>query len=184
MISIIGWFGTLLYLMNHTYISINKNWQPNLYYIGNAIAAVCLIISSYFSSSWQAVAINSFWAVISIALLVGVNLNVLRLSKRFFYAVIFIILISFFGKYFIQSQLDFALLGWSSAFVFSGCYLLFSQEKMKLRFYLCWNAFAAITILPQLWNDGNWPVFGLEVIWAIISIYGAARRFEEVHLLQ
>lgn len=183
MIIFIGWLGTLLYLINHAYISINKNWQQNIYYIGNAVAAICLIISSYFSVSWQAVVINTFWAIISIALLVGANLNVLRFNKRFFYAVVFVLLATFVGQYLVQNQLNFVLLGWSSAFIFSGCYLLFSQEKMLPRFYLCWNAFAAITLLPQLWNDGNWPVFGLEIIWAIISIYGAARRFEEVHLL-
>lgn len=183
MISIIGWFGTLLYLVNHAYISIIKNWKPKIYYIGNAIAAISLILSSYISSSWQAVVINSFWAIISLALLMGVDLKILRFSQRFFYLVMASTLLVILGQLIVTYQLNFTLLGWSSAFAFSACYLLFCQEKMLPRYYLCWNAFAAIALLPQLWYDANWPVFGLEVIWAMISIYGAARKFEEVHLL-
>ncbi len=182
MIIFIGWFGTLLYLVNHAYISISKNWQQNIYYTGNVVAAICLIISSSFSTSWQAVVINTFWAIISIAFLVGTNLNVLSFNKHFFYVAIFAMLAIFVGQLLVQNHLNFALLGWSSAFIFSGCFLLFSQGKMPPRSFLGWNAFAAVALLPQLWNDSNWPVFSLEIIWAAISIYGVARR-EKVYLL-
>jgi len=184
MIFVIGWLGTLVYLINHTYISINKNWQKNIYYGGNALAAVCLIISSYFTDSWQAIVINAFWAIISIALFFEVNLSSIKFSKRLFYVTLIALLTVFLAGYLVLDQLNLALLGWISTFVFSGCYLLFSSQKMLPRYYLCWNAFAAIALLPQLWLDQNWPVFSLEVVWAIISIYGAARKFEKVHLIQ
>lgn len=183
MIIAIGWLGTLLYLINHTYISIKKNWQKKVYYGGNALAAICLIFSSYFTNSWQAIAINTFWAIISVALYFDVNLSSIKFSKRFFYSILGGLITIFLGGFLLQNQLNLALLGWISAFVFSGCYFLFSSEKMLPRYYLCWNAFAAIALLPQLWLDQNWPVFSLEIVWAIISLYGAARKFEEVHLI-
>lgn len=183
MIASLGWIGTILYLINHTYISINKNWQKKVYYGGNALAAMCLIISSYFTNSWQAIVINAFWAIISVALFFNISLSSIKFSKRLFYVSLISMLTVFFGGYLVQNQLNFALLGWTSAFVFSGCYLLFSSQKMLPRYYLCWNAFAAIALLPQLWLDQNWPVFSLEIVWAIISLYGAVRKFEEVHLI-
>jgi hypothetical protein len=179
----IGWLGTFLYLINHIYISLETNWKNNIYYGGNTLAAICLIISSYYNASWQAVVINIFWASISIALLLGANLSTIKLNKRFFYIVFIGMSLMLFVNYLMQSQFDLALLGWISAFIFSGAYLLFSAKKMLPRYYLCWNAFAAIALLPQLWLDHNWPVFALEVIWASISIYGAARKFEQVHLI-
>jgi hypothetical protein len=183
-VALIGWFGTLLYLVNHAYISLNKQWKKRVYYSGNAIAAVCLICSSYVAGSWQAVFINGFWAVISVALLCDANLRSITFSKNFFYVMVGAMLTYFLGEFALQQTLNLALLGWTSAFIFSACYLLFSTEKMLPRFYLCWNAFAAIALLPQLWLDQNWPVFSLEIAWAAISIYGAARRFKEVHLIQ
>lgn len=180
----IGWLGTLIYLINHAYISLNKKWRKDIYYGGNALAALCLIVSSYIGESWQAVFINTFWALISIILLCNANLSSIKFSKRSFHIIVLSLLLIFFGEYLIQKKLSLALLGWTSAFIFSGCYLLFSSEKMLPRFYLCWNAFAAITLLPQLWLDNNWPVFGLEIIWAIISLYGAVRKFEQVHIIQ
>lgn len=183
MLTIIGWLGTIIYLINHAYISINKNWQKNIYYSANAVAAIFFVITSVFTNSWQAVVINLFWAIISLALISGTNLNRIPLTKNFFYAVVLAMLLYFLGQYLFTGYVNIVLLGWISAVVFTSCYLLLSQEKMLPRFYLCWNAFASIIILPQLYQDVNWPVFGLQMIWAIISIYGAIRRFEDAHLL-
>lgn len=181
---LIGWFGTALYLINHGYISVNKNWKKPIYYTGNAIAASCLVLSSYYSNSWQAIVINCFWAFTSVLLLCGVDLSTLKIDKRIFHLIIAVMLLFFFGEVVAKQQLNLALLGWVSAFTYSGCYLLFSAEKMLPRNYLCWNAFASLIILPQLWLDQNWPVVGMQICWAMISIYGAARRQEEVHLVQ
>lgn len=183
-IALIGWCGTILYLLNHAYISLNKNWRKVIYYTVNAAAAICLIISSVVNHSWQAVVINAFWAIISLSLLLNVDLAKIKFSKRLFNLVVIIMLAAFIVQFIFYNQANLTLLGWTSAFVFSACYLLFSAEKMLPRYYLCWNAFAALTLLPQLWLDQNWPVFTLEIIWAVISIYGAAKRFEQVHLLQ
>lgn len=183
-IAVIGWCGTILYLLNHGYISLNKNWRKSIYYTANAIAAICLIISSSINNSWQAVVINGFWAIISFSLLLNLDLTKIKFSKRLFHLIIAIMLAIFIGQYALSNNANLPLLGWTSAFVFSACYLLFSSEKMLPRYYLCWNAFAALALLPQLYLDQNWPVFTLEISWAVISIYGAIKRFEQVHLVQ
>ena len=70
MFEVIGWFGTVLYLINHVYISLNSQYKKNIYYVGNAIAALALVLSSLVVSSMQAVIINGFWAIVSVALLI------------------------------------------------------------------------------------------------------------------
>ena len=35
-----------LYLVNHGYISVVKNWNPKIYYSGNLLAALSLVVSS------------------------------------------------------------------------------------------------------------------------------------------
>jgi len=183
MILILGWAGTIIYLLNHGYISLSTQWRPSIYYSGNLIAAVALVTTSLQHNSQQAVIINGFWALLSLALLCKLPVEKLPFNNRLFYLLLlcFVALIGYQSFY--NTQQIMIILGWSSAFVFSGSYLLFSAGKMKQVHYLAFNAYAAVALLPQLWVDQNWPVFGLEVVWAIISLYGFVRRFDEVHLI-
>ncbi|GHB66255.1 hypothetical protein GCM10008107_14270 [Psychrosphaera saromensis] len=183
MILIIGWFGTFLYLIGHAYISLKQHWHKNTYYTFNLVAAISLIISSVYNASWQAVVVNSFWVIISVLLLLNVNLTSTKFTVRQYYWIFFALVANFVIQSLLKNQLDLASLGWIAAYVFSAVYLLFSAEKMLPRYYLLWNIFAALALLPQLWVDQNWPVFGLEVSWAIISAYGAIRKFEQAHLI-
>ena len=75
LLALIGWSGTLLYLLNHAYISLAPNWKSTIYYGGNLIAALCLVLTSAVAQSWQAVVINSFWAIISVLLLANISLK-------------------------------------------------------------------------------------------------------------
>tara|TARA_R110000868_G_scaffold39650_6_gene137845 strand:- start:882 stop:1439 length:558 start_codon:yes stop_codon:yes gene_type:complete len=181
--AILGWFGTTTYLVNHAYISLVKRHNNAIYYGANLLAASSLVISSLVSNSYQAVVINGFWALISILILAKVNLQGLPVSRRFFNLVLIMFALGLIYQALMHSFLDIRLLGWSSAFVFSASYLLFSVNKMRILSYLLCNAYAAFALLPQVWLDQNWPVFGLEICWGCISIYGAARRYNEVHLI-
>lgn len=183
MIALIGWFGTCLYLLNHGYISFKSDWQKSWYYGGNAVAALCLTFTSYLNDSWQALAINGFWAFVSVAMLMNISVQRIPSSRQLFFAIVTVLLMWFIGQQIIQGHTNIALLGWIGAFIFTKCYLLFSQKKLTEEQYLWWNALAAIILLPQLWQDENWPSFALEVAWAMISIYGASRHKEEVHLV-
>lgn len=179
----LGWLGTIIYLLNHSYISLQVNWRKSVYYSGNAIAAACLVASSFYLSSWQAVLINGFWLVISLLLLLQINLNKIAINK----SVLVILLATIWliiAAHYISSQIfSFTWLGWSSALVFCLSYLPFSTQKMSIQLYLAANTYAALALLPQLWLDANWPVFGLEIAWSLISVYGLIRRVSSTHLL-
>lgn len=183
LVAVLGWFGTVLYLANHAYISLNAEWRQRVYYTGNLLAAVALVISSAFTQSWQAIVINGFWAVISFCLLRDVKFDHLSCGPRFFHSVMALFGVAIAGAFWADGGLGITVMGWSSAFAFSAVYLMFSAGRMLLRHYLLWNLYASTAMLPQLWLDANWPVFTLEVCWGIISLYGAVRRFREIHLI-
>lgn len=186
MVAILGWFGSILYLLNHGYISIIKNWHSGVYYGGNFLAAISLVLSSFLLGSYQAVVINAFWAIISLLLLVKFDVSRLAFSKRIFY-VGFASFILFCGwlsfKHGMFSETLYVYLGWSSTYVFCLSYFLFSSKKLSHVSYLMLNVYAATALLPLLWSQQNWPVFTLEVCWALISGYGVFVRIDEVHLI-
>jgi hypothetical protein len=186
MIVVLGWIGSILYLINHAYISVVKHWQPKVYYGGNFIAAVSLVASSLMIYSYQAVVINGFWALISILLIMKFDVAKVPLSKRVFYLGFVLILVwsAFSGLEHGWRSSDFyAALGWSSSYVFCFSYFLFCSKKLSHLSYLLFNIYAASALLPILWAQQNLPVFGLEICWAAISAYGVYARLDEVHLI-
>jgi hypothetical protein len=185
-VAILGWLGSISYLINHGYISIVKNWHPKIYYGGNLVAALSLVVSSLMILSYQAVIINCFWALISILLLMKFDVAKIPFSKRIFYLGFIIILVwsAFIGlEYGLNTTAFHASLAWSSTYVFCLSYFLFCSKKLCHLNYLWFNIYAASALLPILWGQNNWPVFSLEVSWAIISAYGVYERIEEVHLI-
>ena len=183
LVGFIGWIGTSLYLINHGYLSVIKDWRPTIYYSGNFIAAMALLINGTVLSSWQAVVINSFWAIISLLLLFSVDLKKLASSKVLFEASLATLFLGLLIKSTYQFKLDTQWLAWSSSYIFCSVYLLFSSEKIGLKHYLLWNFLAAIILLPQLALDANWPNFWLEVVWASISIIGFIRKWKAPDLM-
>ena len=186
MVVILGWLGSILYLLNHGYISIVKNWNTRVYYGGNFIAAISLVASSLVIVSYQAVVINGFWAVISILLLIKFDVARVPLSKRVFVAglvgiLVYLGMVGFQSGW--QSTTFYSYLGWSSSYVFCFSYFLFCSKKLSHVNYLLLNIYAACALLPLLWQQQNWPVFSLEVVWAGISAYGVLSRIDEVQLI-
>jgi len=184
--AILGWFGSALYLINHGYISVVKNWHPTIYYGGNLIAALSLVVSSLMMFSYQAVVINAFWALISVLLLIKVDVAKVPISKRIFNLGFVFILAWLAFSAFQHGWGSFtfhAYLGWSSSYVFCLSYFLFCSKKLSHINYLLFNFYAASALLPLLWSQQNWPVFSLEICWALISAYGVFKRIEKVHLI-
>lgn len=185
-ISMLGWFGSILYLINHGYISVYKNWKTHIYYSGNCIAALSLMVSSFMLLSYQAVVVNGFWALISMLLLLNVNVAKVPMSKRIFYVgfISFVTISLIIGFHYGWAAPVFHVyIGWSSSYVFCLSYFLFCSKKINQISYLMLNFYAAIALLPILYSQENWPVFTLEVCWAAISIYGVYRRIEQIHLI-
>ena len=181
----VGWAGTFLYLINHAYISFYKKYNKKNYFIINLIAALCLIFSSVIHESYQSIVINFFWAIISLLLILGFELSKIPVSKKLFYVMFCSLISILIFSFFLTSYINFSLLGWSSSLVFCFSYLLFCSNKFSLRSYFLCNGYAAIALLPQLWIDNNLPVFYLEIIWALISVYGFIfHQSKTTHLLE
>lgn len=182
----LGWFGSVLYLINHGYISAFKHWKPKIYYGCNLIAALSLVVSSLMIFSYQAVVINGFWAIISILLLLNIDVAKVPFSKRVFklgfvFILAWLVFIGF--QYGWGSITLYDYLGWSSSYVFCLSYFLFCSKKLNHINYLLFNIYAACALLFILWEQHNWPVFSLELCWAAISAYGVFARLDEVHLI-
>jgi len=173
--AMIGWLGASLYLCGHCYLCYKKAWNHKLYFGLNIFAAILVTVSSLIHASWQAVTINAFWAVVSIYRYCGHDLRVFPYGQKIFIRIIcvFFVLIIITNLY--EPKFIFPLLGWSSVFVFSAAYLLFSIGQMTALSYFLWSAYAATAILPQLWIDGNSAVFTLEVVWSAVSLLGAIK---------
>lgn len=183
MIEISGAVGTGLYLLNHAYISLFNNWNRRLYFSVNLIAACLLVLSSAMLASWQAVAVNLFWASVSLLLLANVDLKRILFPRVIFHSLMlgwaFIIVIKWLSTAAFPSD----WLAWSSTTAFCLAYLLFVSDKMRAKNYFGWNSYAALSLLPQLWLDSNWSVFVLEICWAAISLFGYIRHYRQVHLI-
>lgn len=182
--SIVGWCGTVIYLANHTYISVNADWRKLIYFGGNFVAASFLLMQSTYLASWQAVVINGFWMVISLSLLAGISFENIRVSAKHYYVFCAFALSGLCVSIaFLDWETVVQLFAWSSAFVFCSCYFLFSAQRITSRAYLMLNIYAALVLLPQLYLTSNWPAFGLEVAWATISSYGVIKSYRRVHLI-
>lgn len=183
MFEAIGWFGTCLYLVNHFYISVIPTWKKPVYYTGNLVAALALVISSLSVSSMQAVSINGFWALISLLLLAHVPIDKIPFSRRAFYVILVVFIGAIIYSSIKNNNADFVLMGWFSTYIFCFGYLLFSSDKLIHTNYLLLNFVAAVVLIPQLSVDQNYPVLILEVAWAIISLYGVAKKMKHSHLI-
>lgn len=162
-LTVIGWLGTILYLLAHVYISALKKQDDTNYYSANLIAAIFLVIFSVSTQSYYAVFVNAFWFVASAARLLRKQLITFLVPYRFF-EVLFLGIV-LFGL----ATKNYLLVSWAAALVFVIAYCLLTSEKVPLYRYHIYNAFAAVTMTPQLAIDHNFPVLILEVLWFLLS---------------
>jgi hypothetical protein len=171
--STLGWIGTAVFLGNHAYLSFYTNYKPKLYFALNFLGAIALVVSSSVISSWQAVATNFFWGMISLIALANISV-----TRRVSLSEVWIItLIAICGVTGIASALKdyatgMAILGWAAGVLFCGAYLLFTTGTIKRSRFLIYNIVAAMSLMPILYLQGNWPVFGLEIAWIAVSLFG------------
>ena len=166
---LIGWIGTALYLANHAAYSLSSRYPRPWYYGSNFVAAIGVACSSLMLASVQPVVINAFWALISILALLRFEKFPGVLKVRYFNAVAILLAIAAlcFAPFNLYSAAN--ILGWTSAFVFCGSYLLLASKRLSARIFQRNNMISALIILPNLYIDANWPTFLLEVCWAVLS---------------
>lgn len=180
--SIIGWAATVIYLANHIALSVNRNHRGHLYFLLNLIAASGLVASSLVLQSWQAVAINIFWSVVSFLSLIGRHTGTdFKLSDRALTWPVWVLGAGGLVYTIIAPYQGLAALGWAATLLFCGAYLLFSARTIRRRRFLLYNVAAAFGVAPILYIDGNWPAFGLEIAWGTISLIGFLNALRSVH---
>ncbi|NHK27524.1 hypothetical protein FF098_006370 [Parvularcula flava] len=176
--SIIGWVATVIYLANHIALSVNRNYRGRLYFLLNLIGASGLVVSSLVLQSWQAVAINTFWAVVSLLSLAGRHTGTdFKLSDKALTWPVWVLGAGGLVYAILAPNQGLAALGWAATLLFCGAYLLFSAETIRRRRFLAYNVAAAFGVAPILYIDANWPAFGLEMAWGTISLIGFVNAF-------
>lgn len=173
MFTVIGWVATAVYLGNHGYLSTHRNYRPKIYYALNFFAASGIVVSSAAIASWQAVVVNAFWALLSLAALNDVQPHAGgRLSERWIIAPLAALGLGGLGFALFDLSAGMAALGWAATGLFCGGYLLFAAGAVRRRRFLLFNIFAAYGLTPILYLDANWPVLALEACWGAISAIG------------
>lgn len=176
MLPVIGWAGTVLYLVNHALLAFSRIERGRAYYLANGMAAALVTVSSVALSSWQAVAVNGFWVLASLAGLAGITLGVSRAaSARGLIGLCGVGLVVAAVLAVGDVQHGIRGLGWAATVLFCGSYLLFAVGRMTQSVFLACNAAAAFGLIPVLVLDQNWPVVFLEVVWCALSVIGLMR---------
>ena len=171
----LGWAGMALYLVAYAYLGLRRTADRRRYFLANAVAAALVGTSSGLIGTWPSVAINLFWFTVSLLALAGITAGARHLTPRSFTLFSAVLPVTAAIAFFVDHMLAIALLGWTSAILFSGAYLLFAAGRLRARPFHLYNATAAAVILPQLWVDQNWPVMALEVCWFVLSCISALR---------
>ncbi len=173
----LGWVGTTLYLGNHGYLSFHPDYKPKLYFALNFVAALALVISSSVISSWQAVATNAFWGVVSFIAIANISFSRrVSLSEIWIAAPIAVGSITGMAYAVVDYATGMTILGWAAGALFCAAYLLFTTGAIKRSRFLIYNIIAAMSLMPILYLQGNWPVFALEAAWIAVSLFGWTRE--------
>jgi hypothetical protein len=174
---ITGWAGFILYLIAYMLLATNHITAGKLYYILNILAAVCITVVSVYKGTVQAVLVNLLWGLISCTGLSGTKIR----SHADITAIFRFLIIGLFGTsavlfVFGQEYWTIRLLAWIYVLAFIISYWLFISHKISVFEFHIWNLVASLTILPKLIVDYNWPVFALEILWALAAVTGLAKN--------
>lgn len=174
--ALIGWIATAVYLANHACLSIERGYPRRLYYLLNFFAAGGLVISSLVIASWQPVAVNVFWAVVSLLALAGMSLKTgSGVSQKWLLWPLYALVAAALLLLAFDWMTAIITLGWAGTFLFCAAYLFFSGGIVRRRRFLLLNLIAACLLMPVLYLHQNWPVLALEAAWAVISLAGWLR---------
>lgn len=171
----LGWASTLVYVAAQVYISWKQGYSAPFYYKLNALGAAGFIASSAAIASWQSVAVNVFWLVVSVlSLTQSRTLGRARFSRWWVMAPLVLFCLASLFWLTRDQQLSFAMLGWSGSLLYCASYGLFAYQVIGRMRFLGYNCAAAVFLVPIYALQANWPALALSVVWAIISASGCA----------
>ena len=171
LIEIIGWIGSIIYIVAYFLLAYKIIKKDKLYYLLNKIAALLIIIVSIKKSTFQPIVINGLWLYISYLGYHKLHFEVKFLNKYMMHIIsVIIVTSSVITNFFFDSKVAFDVLAWFSVFAFSSSYFLFSMKKIHEKTFHLYNLMAAITIIPKMYIFDNYQVVILEIIWALLAL--------------
>lgn len=170
-LEIIGWAGSILYILSYFLLSYNIIKREKLYYLLNKIAALLIIIISVYKETYQSVIVNLIWLYISYLGYINKTLtfkffteNIMHMISILFLSASFLIICFF--NYFLFIE----VLAWFSVFAFSSAYFLFSVKEIKEKMFHLYNFIAALSLIPKMIEFENYQVLILEILWAFFAL--------------
>lgn len=169
-IEIIGWIGSIIYIIAYILLAYKLIEKEKLYYLLNKIAASLIIIISLYKNTTQPIVINGLWLYISYLGYRKKKLKITFLTPLIMHfittgMIIAAILVNFIYNF----QFSFDILAWLSVFAFSSSYFLYSNDYIKENIFHLYNLTAALAIIPKMILFDNFQVVVLEVLWAIFA---------------
>lgn len=175
LLSIIGWSGSLLYLLAQILLALFSLSQRK-YVIINAAAAIFVSIHSLSLDSLQPIIINLSWSALSIiSILVHQpvteqpqsNHGNWKATTIIISGVLFLVTLALFNSINI-----FLSMSWMSVWLYLSSYLLFIFFRLSMSSFLLSGLLAAVFLLPQLLIDSNYPVITIQVLWIVTCLLG------------
>ncbi len=171
-VEIIGWCGSILYLLSYILLAVNLLERGKFYYYLNIVAAVFVVIISLEKTTYQAVVINLLWGAISLNSLYKYIQTKAPVKPSVFRFINLFLLLICIGLIFSNTSAGIQVFGWLSVAYFISSYFYFASNYISEREFHIWNFLAALAIIPQLYVDQNWPVIVLEIFWAAFAVWG------------
>lgn len=170
-LEIVGWIGSFVYILSYFLLAYKFIEKGKLYYFLNKVAAVLIILVSYYKNTFQPIVINVIWLYISYLGYYCKTVEIRFINKLFLHITstlfffIFTLLLLFSTK-----ELSFEVIAWFSVFAFSCSYFLFSTQKINEQTFHIYNFLAAVTLIPKMILYDNYQVVVLEFLWALFAL--------------
>jgi len=172
---ILGWIGTTTYLVAYILLTVKIIAMERLYLYLNLIAASLIIIVSIAKSSWFVVALDLFWAAITLTKLINYSVKLPARSKIIFQIIMGVLLSIGLNNLLLKNyHFGISILASCSTIGYSFSYLLFLNRLLKVKEFHFWNFLLAIILIPQLVLDNNWQVITIQIFWSAIALWGIA----------
>ncbi len=70
------------------------------------------------------------------------------------------------------------IVGWAGTFLIVSAYFLVSSKKVSgdNKLYQLMNLFGALAVGINVFYQGAWPAFALQIVWGIIAIISLLQR--------
>ncbi|MCD8433395.1 hypothetical protein LNJ05_11550 [Tenacibaculum finnmarkense genomovar ulcerans] len=72
--TLIGWLGTILYIISYLFLSLEKlSSQKKTYHFLNVLGACCLIVNAMPNKDYPNMVVNFFWGLIALFTIIKIH---------------------------------------------------------------------------------------------------------------